>query len=94
MYVRMRIHTYVNNIYCVLLHLATSQLHNFCRYSKEEIGHSCCRKFHSALPHKICPISNTILMVFMPNFNATNAITYTNMMSYIHMNFVHKYVRT
>ena len=27
---------------------------------------------------EICPISNTTLVVFIPNFTATHAITYTN----------------
>ena len=63
MYACTYIRTYVNNIiYYVLLHLAASQLHDFCRYSREK--HSCCRKFHSASPHEICRISNTILMIF------------------------------
>ena len=31
-----------------------------------------------SLPCEICPISNTTLMVFIPNFTATHAITYTN----------------
>ena len=37
--------------------------------------HSCCIG-HLASPHEICPISNTTLMVFIPNFTATHAITY------------------
>ena len=37
--------------------------------------YSCCIG-HSASPREICPISNTTLMIFIPNFTATHAITY------------------
>ena len=30
------------------------------------------------MPREIFPISNTVLVVFIPNFTATHAITYTN----------------
>ena len=33
-----------------------------------------------ASPREICPISNTTLVVFIPHFTATHAITYTNSM--------------
>ena len=42
--------------------------------------HSCCignGKFHSASPREIYPHSNTTLVIFIPNFTATHAITST-----------------
>ena len=38
--------------------------------------HSCC--IGNGSPREICPISNTTLVIFIPNFTATHAITYTN----------------
>jgi len=45
--------------------------------------HECCienGKFHSAFPHEIYPHFQTTLVVFIPNFTATHAITSTNHM--------------
>ena len=51
-----------------------------CKYVESDIGDFI--RFH---PLEICLIiSNTTLVVFIPNFTATHAITYTNKCIYVH----------
>ena len=38
-------------------------------------------EFQSAMPREIFPISNTTLVVFIPNLTATHAIKYINLLA-------------
>ena len=42
------------------------------------------------MPHEICPISNSKLVEFIPNFTAAHAITYTYGMFWLHKLFIDK----